>query len=159
MCLNPEEIEGLGALVKDLEAKKSPAAMSKATLAAMPIITRIISIWDPAQRLPALDLLRLATAASPIPITYNPSDNSTYTLIDVLETAGVFEKSQSNNAMLGTRAFVNLFDSSKSRDFAETHYERIFQLVYRAAEGTSNKNLKVAVATLALKYTPFTQNL
>lgn len=159
ICLNPEEVETLEALIQDLEAKKGPAAMSKTALRAMPIITRILSIWDPAQRLPVLDLLRLVTAASPIPTTYNPSDDPSYTLIDVLEAAGVFDKSQPNNAMLGTRAIVNLFDSSKSREFVETHYERIFQLVSRVAEGTSNKNLKVAVATLALKYSTSTQIL
>lgn len=152
MCLNPEEIESLDALIQALEAKKGPAAISKTTLIAMPTLVRIITNWDATQRLPVLDLLRLATAASPIPTTYEHSGDESQTLIDILATAGVFEKSQPNNAMLGTRAFVNIFDSSKAREYAGTHYQRIFQLASSAAEGTSNKNLKIAVATLALKY-------
>ena len=152
MCLNPEEIEGLDALIQALEARKGPAAISKTTVIAMPTIVRIITSWDATQRLPVLDLLRLATAASPIPTAYEHSGDASQTLIDILAAAGVFENSQPNNAMLGTRAFVNIFDSSKAREYAEAYYGRIFQLASSAAEGTSNKNLKVAVATLALKY-------
>lgn len=152
MCLNPEEIQGLDALIQALEAKKGPAAISKTTLVAMPTLVRIITIWDATQRLPVLDLLRLATAASPIPTAYEHSGDTSQTLIDILAAAGVFEKSQPNNAMLGTRAFVNIFDSSKSREYAEIYFQRIFQLASSAVEGSSNKNLKVAVATLALNY-------
>ncbi|KAF8429152.1 WD40-repeat-containing domain protein [Tirmania nivea] len=152
LCLNPEEMEGLDALIQALEAKKGPSAISKTTLIAMPTIVRVITSWDATQRLPALDLLRLAAAASPIPITYEHPGDASQTLIDILAAAGVFEKSQPNNAMLGTRAFVNIFDLSKAREYAENYYRRIFQLASSAAEGTSNKNLKVAVATLALNY-------
>lgn len=151
-CLAPEEVETLDALIEALEAKKNPASISKTTMTAMPTLARIISIWDATQRLPALDLLRLATAASPIPTAYEPSSDTSETLIDILESAGVFDKSQPNNAMLGTRVFVNIFNSSKSLDFADAQFERIYKLVLSAAEGTSNKNLKVAVATLTLKY-------
>lgn len=109
-------------------------------------------MWDATQRLPALDLLRLTAAASPIPTTYISSGDTSGSLIDMLDVAGVFDKNQPNNSMLGTRIFVNIFNSSKSREFAEQYYERILQLVLAAAEGTVNKNLKVAVATLGLKY-------
>jgi len=54
--------------------------------------------------------------------------------------------------MLAIRVFVNIFNSTKAREYVETHYGGIFQLATSAAEGASNMNLKVAVATLALKY-------
>lgn len=152
ICLNPEEVEILETLTQVLEAKLGPGPTSKATMLAMPTLSRIITAWDPTQRLPALDLLRLTAAASPVPTTYISPDDASATLIDMLDVAGVFDKNQPNNAMLGTRVFVNIFDSSKSREFAEQYYERILQLVLAAAEGTVNKNLKVAVATLGLKY-------
>ena len=151
ICLNPEEMDNLYALFQDLEAKKGPASISRTTLSAMPTLVRVISSWNATQRLPALDLLRLATAASPIPTTYKQSDSSS-TLVDILEGAGVFDKTQPNNVMLGTRVFANIFETSKAREYAELHYERIFQLASSAADGSGNKNLKVAVATLALKY-------
>jgi len=149
LCLNPEEMELLDGVIQGLEAKVGLTVISMTILIAMPTLVRIISSWDATQRLPILDLLRLATAASPSPTFY---DYHGKTLIDILAAAGVFEKSQPNNAMLATRAFVNIFKSTKGQEYAEAHYARIFQLATSAAEGTSNKNLKVAVATLALKY-------
>ncbi|KAF8475738.1 WD40-repeat-containing domain protein [Kalaharituber pfeilii] len=152
ICLNPDELEIVANLIQDLEAKKGLAAMSKSTLAAMPTLTRVINNWGPNERLPALDLLRLAAAASPIPTTYQPTQDPSATIIDILEQARVFDKSQPNNVMLGTRVFVNIFETSKAREFAEKHYHKISQLVHTAADGTTNKNLRVAVATLALNY-------
>lgn len=152
ICLNPEEIEILETLIQVLEAKQGPGPTSEVTALAMPTLARVITMWDATQRLPALDLLRLTAAASPIPTTYISSGDTSGSLIDMLDVAGVFDKNQPNNSMLGTRIFVNIFNSSKSREFAEQYYERILQLVLAAAEGTVNKNLKVAVATLGLKY-------
>ena len=150
-ALNPEELRDLEILVEGLETKKGPAAMSKPALDVMATIVKIITHWGPAQRLPALDLLRLTTAACPIPTTYESQYEPSVRLLEVLERGNVFDKGQPNNAMLGVRAFVNMFDSSKAREYAEETFERVFPLAVQSVEGSGNKNLKVAVATLALK--------
>ena len=151
ICLNPDEVLGLNDLIDCLESKKNPAAISKVTADAMYTLVRLLKIWNPTQRIPVLDLLRLASAASPMVTTYHPADDSSVTIVDVFEQTGVFDKAQPNNAMLGTRTFVNMFESAKAREYAEQNFERIFKLVSTAAEGSTNKNLRVAVATLVLK--------
>ena len=147
-ALNPNDMVVLTDLISALESKKGLAMLSKVAIAAMGTLFRVITSWDPAPRLPALDLLRLTAAACPIPATFEVDGQK---LVDILELSGVFDKTQPNNALLGVRVFVNLFDNAKSREYLEANYERILKLAIEATTANTSKPLRVSTTTLVLK--------
>lgn len=148
-ALNPDDMSLITNLIDALENKKGLAMLSKIAIAAMETLYRVITTWEPAQRIPALDLLRLTAAACPIPATFEVDGQK---LADILELVGVFDKAQPNNAMLGVRAFVNMFDNAKSREYLEANYEQILRLAIDTTTGSANKALRIATATLVLNY-------
>ena len=115
------------------------------------IILHIATAWPPALRLPGLDLLRLLTASSPLPATYDYPTNQN--LISLLSESGVFtDKDRPNNIMLATRALSNLFETPAGRDLAEKEFDQIHELIKAASKGSTNRNLTIAVATLWVNY-------
>ncbi|MCJ1402000.1 hypothetical protein MMC11_005219 [Xylographa trunciseda] len=152
VALNPPQIESLRALIKHLE--QSPAAASKSSPAivnGLDLVFSIVTRWPVGQRLPGLDLLRLLAAASPSTAEYTSSSGDS--IVEILESSGVFEDNdRSNNIMLAVRAFANLFVTEKGRNLADTKFESIHSLVKSSSLGTTNRNLTIAVTTLYINY-------
>jgi phospholipase A-2-activating protein len=132
------------------------------------ILVKIITSWPVQQRLPALDLLRLVAAASPIAAEYKAGDAD---LLTVITDSGSVSAQYANNTMLTVRAFVNMFQTDAGKNYVDQKYEevsfsnisahlteltqyKILELVKNAAKDTTNRNLKIAEATLLLKYVP-----
>ncbi|KAI9800709.1 MAG: hypothetical protein M1826_005215 [Phylliscum demangeonii] len=87
-------------------------ATSAAIRHALDLVMGMVVDWPPAQRLPALDLLRLlASASSEVATgTYAPDESN---VVAVLARSSTFEdRERSNNIMLGVRTFANLFETS-----------------------------------------------
>lgn len=147
VSLNPTELEALSAFVNALRpsTKEKPAA---ALSAGLDILVKIITSWPANKRLPALDLLRLLAGASPLlaETKINGQD-----LVGFLKGSGAVSKDLPNNAMLGVRAFANLFKTEAGRKYASANYEQILGFVKDIGTGTTNRNLKLAEATLLLK--------
>ncbi|KAL9120253.1 MAG: hypothetical protein Q9187_003188 [Circinaria calcarea] len=152
IALDSAEIETLRELTKHLEQSPSLASKpSSAVTKGLELIMGIVTYWPPAQRLPSIDLLRLLAAATPATAEFRTSGEGS--IVEALESSGVFEdKERSNNIMLAVRAFVNLFETGKGRDLVDTQYDKIHRLVQSVSEGTTNRNVAIAVATLYINY-------
>ena len=152
IALNPAQIETLRDLTKHLEQSPSLASKpSSAVTSGLDLILGIVTHWPPAQRLPGLDLLRLLAAATPATAEFRTSGGGS--VIEALESSGVFDdKDRSNNIMLAIRAFVNLFETGKGRDLADTQYDKVHKLVKLASQGNTNRNVTIAVTTLYINY-------
>ena len=157
IALNPPQIELFQNLIKHLDQPASAATSEVLVVTdGLDLVMGIITSWPPAQRLPGLDLLRLLAAATPLTASHRtPSGGS---VIDVLESSGVFSEQErnSNNAMLAMRVFANLFETDKGRSLADDAFEQIHTLVKAATSQetptTANRNLTVAVTTLYINY-------
>ena len=152
ISMSAPQLETLRSLVKHLEQSAALASKpSSAVTDGLQLIMGMISNWPPAQRLPLLDLLRLLAAATPATAEFkNPSGLD---IIEALDASGVFtDKERSNNIMLAVRIFVNLFETTKGRDLVDTEFHKIHNLVASASEGTTNRNLTIAVTTLYINY-------
>ncbi len=116
------------------------------------VVLHIATTWPPADRLPGLDLLRLLTAATPELACYRTSSGNN--LISILASSGVFDdKDRTNNVMLATRTFSNLFETEKGRVLADAEFDQIHTLVKSSsARNIANRNLVIAVTTLYLNY-------
>ncbi|KAG0632820.1 WD40-repeat-containing domain protein [Tuber brumale] len=154
IALNPDETSALAKLCGSLQAAASPSYKTSTHNASfsngLELISKIITSWHPQSRLPGLDLLRLVAAATPLAATYEPMNG--LKAGDILETSGAFDISHPNNVMLATRTFVNLFQTEEGRDYMDNRFERTIQLAEKASAGTTNRNLKIAKATLLLNY-------
>lgn len=150
-ALDPSHIEILRSLVTQLEQSAHIAAQSTPVVTmGIQLIINIILRWPPAQRLPGLDLLRLLAAASPSTAEFGSSSGSS--IVEALETSGVFDdKDYSNNIMLAVRAFTNLFQTEEGRRVTDTKFARVHRLV-KSSLGTTNRNLIIAIATLYINY-------
>ncbi|KAL8954126.1 MAG: hypothetical protein Q9222_000008 [Ikaeria aurantiellina] len=114
------------------------------------VIMQIIATWPAGQQLPALDLLRLLTAATPAAAAYRSPDGKS--LIDVLQASKVFEDpDRPNNIMLAVRAFSNLFETPQGQALANESFDHIHKLL-QSSGNPSNRNLTIAVATLYVNY-------
>lgn len=152
IALNPSGLTTLHNLIQYLEQNPSSTAKPvSADTDGLELILGIVTTWPPAHRLPGLDVLRLLVAATPSAANYRSQDGSS--VVESLEQSGVFEdKDRSNNIMLAVRVFANLFETDKGRTLAERKFEKIHELVKTASEGTTNRNLVIAVATLYVNY-------
>lgn len=143
-------------LLTDLEGMMQPlqgnlagtATANSALTVGVALVVFILTSWPPSHRLPGLDLLRLMAAATPAVAEYRSDGN----IVDVLRAGGFDDKDRENNIMLGTRAFGNLFETSQGRSLADDDFDKIHELVKSSSEGTANRNLTIAVATLYLNY-------
>ena len=115
------------------------------------ILAHILTAWQPANRLPVLDLIRLVTAGSPAAATFRTSSDAS--LIEIIAESGVIaDMERPNNVMLGVRALANLFETDKGKQLADDKFVDIHTLVMPICKGASNRNLTIAVATLFINY-------
>ncbi|KAL8730407.1 MAG: hypothetical protein Q9181_004669 [Wetmoreana brouardii] len=149
--LNKSQLASLDAMIKPLEQNLAGAPTANDALRdGVGLVVQMIATWPASPQLPALDLLRLLTAATPAAAAFRSPDGST--IVEVLEGSGVFEDpDRSNHIMLAVRAFSNLFETSEGRTLADQSFDKIHTLV-KASMNNSNRNLTIAVATLYLNY-------
>lgn len=151
ISLGPSELDTVIALCSELESsgtlKQSPAVE-----AGVSYLFKVATTWPVANRLPGLDLLRLVAAATPVAATttYNGQD-----LVSGIQSSGVFNPPLNvNNAMLSVRMLGNLFETVPGRQLATSNFDQILAGVKSAlaSNGTPNRNLTIAVATLYINY-------
>ncbi|OBT90812.1 hypothetical protein VE02_00648 [Pseudogymnoascus sp. 03VT05] len=150
VSLNPEELEVLSALRSHLEAAGSTSTSQDVT-GGLELAIKLAKDWPYAKRLPGLDLLRLL-AVAPDTATYKSPRGAD--IIEILESSVSAEQPPAeNNVMLAIRAFGNLFATPEGRRLASHDFDRIFSISSKSLEGkTTNRNLLVAVTTLAINY-------
>lgn len=151
LSLGPSEIEIIVSLCSQLESsgilKQSPEVETGLNL-----LFKVATVWPVANRLPGLDLLRLLAAANPVTATaeYNGQD-----LVSGIQSSGVFNPPLNvNNAMLSVRMLANLFETGPGRELVTSKFDQILAGVKSslASNGTPNRNLTIAVATLYINY-------
>ncbi|QDS69215.1 hypothetical protein FKW77_000734 [Venturia effusa] len=151
ICLNPHDLEVLASTVKQLDVatKKSDVA-APISNEGVAIILGMATRWPAAQRLPALDLLRLLTAASEKAV--ESTGASGQNLVDVLAASdSLSADAPVNNVMLAVRAFANLFTCEPGRALMSAEFGKVHSLVEPFAT-SPNRNLAIAVATLYINY-------
>ena len=118
------------------------------------VVLHMISTWPDSSRLPALDLLRLFTAASSVVAEYHPP-GSNATIVQFLATNAFQDKDRVNNLMLAVRTFSNLFETELGLSLADKEFEQIHSLVKATMESpgySTNENLAIAITTVDLNY-------
>ena len=150
ISLNPEELSILSALRTHIEAAGSTST-SQDVSGGLELAIKLAKEWPYAKRLPGLDLLRLL-AVAPNTATYQSPRGAD--IIEILEASVSAEQPPAeNNVMLAVRAFGNLFATPEGRRLASHEFDKIFSLASKSLEGkTMNRNLLVAVTTLAINY-------
>ena len=126
LSLNPSDLNTLQSLTAYLE--HPPSEPSKPPTAAIKrgveLVVKVATTWPPVQRLPGLDLLRLLAAGTNALATYKTAQGGN--IVDALERSGVFEdKERSNNVMLATRTFVNLFETPEGRTLLDAELDKV----------------------------------
>lgn len=152
LSLNDSQLSTLSDLISSLETLLSGTPpQAQIPPDSIPLALHIATAWPPAFRLPGLDLLRLLTASSSLPASYTTSTNQD--LIALLAESGVFaDKDRPNNIMLATRTLSNLFETPRGRELADLKFDQTYQMVKEASKGSTNRNLKIAAATLWVNY-------
>lgn len=131
------------------QAQKTPADPAP-NAEQITVLSSIISLWPPAERLPALDLVRLC-AVSPDFTRHTSSVDRT--VIDLFETAGLFdpETDKPNNSMMAIRTLGNMFGTESGRLIMDGTQDRVVQLLTPFI-GSTKANLTSALATACLNY-------
>ena len=152
VSLDATQIERIRQLCHLFEQNPSLPSQSSPTVKdGLEIVLGIATLWPSAQRLPGLDLLRVLAAATPSVAEWKSSTGGD--IVETLENSGVFEeKDRSNNIMLAIRALANLFETVKGRNLADARFDKIHSLVRSASQGSTNRNLIIAVTTLYINY-------
>ncbi|KAF4555894.1 PUL domain-containing protein [Elsinoe fawcettii] len=148
--LSQEEIALLESLIKQLSSSpRDPKPQS----AQVDVVSKIVSSWGPASKLPGLDLLRLCAVAPSLAAATSAGNG---TIVDTLVSANCFSASEDrpNNTMMATRILVNLFNTKEGRLIVDGQGDEILNLL-KTFTGTSNKNLSAAIATLLINYSVF----
>ena len=115
------------------------------------LVILISTRWPEARRLPGLDVLRLLAASSPIVAEYQ--DPSGRSVVELLESTGVFGDSErGNNIMLAVRVLANLFETEPGRTLMDSNFDQVQNILSTIPSQASNRNLQVAIATLYINY-------
>lgn len=148
--LNPEELTTLGLLCSHID-KAGSTAKTQSVTGGLDLAIKLSQVWAYANRLPGLDLLRLL-AVAPNTATYVSPRGAN--IIDILEmSVNEQQPPGENNVMLAIRAFCNLFSSVEGRNLAVHQFDKIFSIAASSIKNkTTNRNLLVAVVTLAINY-------
>ena len=151
VSLSTPQLETLENLMRPLEQSLAGSTSSEQALAAgVDLVMQMIMAWPAGQQLPALDLLRLLSAATPSAATYRSPENGS--IVDVLEASKALEdQDRPNNIMLAVRAVSNLFESHKGRSLADESFDKIHALL-KPSLVNSNRNLTIAITTLYVNY-------
>ncbi|KAF3903578.1 hypothetical protein AA313_de0203041 [Arthrobotrys entomopaga] len=148
--LNDEDLGNLKSLIGFLAKPSAPTSASAKSSAAvkggLEILIKVITTWEGAQILAALDLLRVLARFSPAVA----SDG--INILDVLKQAGCFRDGSVSHAVFGTRVLLNLFHHAEGLKYVTERGEEVIQLVGGVAEGNSNRLLNISVDTLFLNY-------
>ena len=149
--LSTSQLATLEAMIKPLEQSLAGTPSPDDILrSGVDLVMQMVAKWPAGQQLPALDLLRLLTAATPAAAAYRSPEGGT--LVDVLESSKVFEDpDRPNNIMLADRAFSNLFETPEGRALADQSFDKIHTLV-KSSANNSNRNLTIAITTLYVNY-------
>ena len=145
--LSNDETTAIDNLVKQLQSSpRDPKPQSDQ----MSAVVKVATQWPPANRLPGLDLLRLAAIA---PSFAQSTSSGEGTIVDLLSRAGIFaaDTDKPNNTMLATRALANIFTTEGGRLIADGCFEQILQSV-EPFISSGNKNLSAAIATLHINF-------
>ncbi|KAL8834260.1 MAG: hypothetical protein Q9176_007586 [Flavoplaca citrina] len=149
--LNTAQLADLEAMITPLEQSLAGTYSGNNALErGVELVMQMVASWPAGQQLPALDLLRLLTAATSAAAAYRSSDGGTF--IDVLESSKVLEDpDRPNNIMLAVRAFSNLFETPEGRTLADESFDKIHVLV-KSSANNANRNLTIALTTLYVNY-------
>ncbi|KAB8236062.1 WD repeat PLAP family protein [Aspergillus alliaceus] len=148
LSLSPPEVDTVVSLCNHLESPERLKQFSTLETG-LGLLFKVATGWPVAHRLPGLDLLRLAAAATPVTATtkYNGQD-----LVTGVLSSGTFDASSNvNNAMLSVRMLANLFETEPGRQLAMSRFDQIIAAVKSALNHSGaapNRNLAIAVATL-----------
>ncbi|KAK5999240.1 Ubiquitin homeostasis protein lub1 [Cladobotryum mycophilum] len=152
VALNPGEENTLQSSREALEASKP------ISLPAFNIIVKIVTQWTYSERLAGLDLLRCVAR---FPLVAQFSGPQKESLIDLaISSSTPDDIPPSDNAvMMGARVIANLFGSADGRSLASSQadkgisfLERITGLKGGEAIGKFNRNILIAVTTVAVNY-------
>ncbi|KAJ2772857.1 WD repeat protein Lub1, partial [Coemansia nantahalensis] len=140
------------ALIAELAALGGPAP-APVSEAAYGALLRVARTWPAARRFPALDLLRLAAADSPVPATFRCPDGSGLVAV-VGEASGLFALAESGanevNAMMGARALANACATAEGAAAVWAARRDVLAGLDGAWAAATNKNLATALATVYL---------
>ncbi|KAH8701794.1 putative polyubiquitin binding protein [Talaromyces proteolyticus] len=153
VSFNPPELEAVLVLCNELESKGILPKEAATTEPGIQSVIKAVTKWPAASRLPALDLLRLLAAATPVTAQtlYEGRD-----VITAIQHSGVFENPvNGNNAMLAIRLFGNLFETSLGRELAIRKFDDLLRMVSSVTTSSSsapNRNITIAATTLYINY-------
>ncbi|KAJ2708719.1 WD repeat protein Lub1 [Coemansia spiralis] len=121
--------------------------------AAYGALLRIVRRWPVARRFPALDLLRLAAADSPVPATFRGEDGSGLVAV-VGDASGLFAVAAGGanevNAMMGARALANACVTAEGAATVWAARKDVLAGLEGAWTAATNKNLVTALSTVYL---------
>ncbi|KAH6607043.1 PFU-domain-containing protein [Trichoderma cornu-damae] len=152
VALNPGEENALQSSKAALDSSKAISAVE------LGVILKIATKWAYSDRLAGLDLLR-CVARFPIAAQHRGPQNESLLDIAVASSIPADSVTNENAAMMGVRTIVNLFGSADGRSLASSQADKAISLLERITGikggepiGKFNRNVLVAVTTLAVNY-------
>lgn len=152
VALNPGEESVLRSSKEALDSSKP------ISLPTLNVILKVVTEWPYAERLAGLDLLR-CVARFPIAAQFQGPENET--LVDIATASAIpddFPPSD-NAVMMGARTLANLFGSVDGRSLAKSQADKAISFLERIVGikggepiGKFNRNVLVAVTTVAVNY-------
>ncbi|TGZ82220.1 PFU-domain-containing protein [Ascodesmis nigricans] len=151
VALNPDDMSTISELIAFLQKTQKPPAGTtpEAVSRGLELLVQVISTWPVPKRLPALDLLRVLAASSPVVPEFKTGHKN---ILSVITSSVSVSPEHANNAMLVVRAFVNMFQTNSGKEFVDQNHSEILRIVKNVAKDTTNRNLKIAEATLLLNF-------
>ncbi|KAL8383488.1 hypothetical protein RB595_010611 [Gaeumannomyces hyphopodioides] len=174
-ALNPTEVSSLQSLAKEVQAamtsaptKVSSSAAKKpvgleVSLQQMELVMKMAVNWQYGTRLPSLDLLRcLAVFEAAAAYSHNAHGN----FLDAVLT-GAFETPagapvSEASAFMAMRAVTNIFATEQGRQLAVAVFARVVSIMeailgieaepFKGPVGPNNRNLSIALSSVALNY-------
>ena len=148
VALSDQEIQLLEKLIQQLQSSPKDPKPQADQLA---VVIKIATEWEPASRLPGLDILRLCAVA---PAFAQHTSSAGVNIIDTLAKTDVFSASgdRPNNTMLAVRVLGNLFASEEGRSIVDAAFESVNSYVDHFTSSSANKGLAAAIATLYINY-------
>lgn len=165
MAFSPSDLKLIPDFISALESALAATSSSSTSLSPSQtqtldtgavLLTKIITAWPHAMRIPGLDLYRCLTACHP------PTDT-----LATLKASGAFpfhapadSPSNPNMLMLALRALANLFATDAGRHIAQQNgegnvseaLELVAPCVEPASAGANNRNVHIAATTFCVNY-------
>ncbi|KAI1317888.1 hypothetical protein EDD11_007550 [Mortierella claussenii] len=139
-ALDDTELAQLDSLFKFLAAPPKQPSPQPAYLS---LLLKIFNTWPEASRFPALDMLRLLAL-------YSNSPADTPDLLKLLLTAS---RTNETSLMLVARLVVNFCETEQGKEAAMNDISTVLEFMEdKALWQSTNKNLKLAVATVYMSY-------